>query len=161
MLFRSHELRKQGVQQLRVVTSVHIRYHGTDTALIVPSFSIDLPRGSVVSEQEHLTFGLARQIEADHRQSTLDRLKSEFEAAHKARFGFIDPSKELVVEAVSVEAVDGGAKFSEPALATTTTPLPPPKQRTRFFSRGAWRDAAVYLRDQLAPGHQVAGPGAS
>jgi 5-oxoprolinase (ATP-hydrolysing) len=43
-------------------------------------------------------------------------------------------------------------------LATTTAPLPPPKQRARFFSTGAWRDAAVYVRDQLAPGHQVAGP---
>ncbi len=88
----------------------------------------------------------------------LAKLKSAFEAAHKARFGFIDPAKELVVEAVSVEAVGGGAKFSEPVFATATTPLPPPKQRTRFFSGGAWHDAAVYVRDQLASGHRVAGP---
>jgi 5-oxoprolinase (ATP-hydrolysing) len=85
-------------------------------------------------------------------------LRSAFEAAHKARFGFIDPAKELVVEAVSVEAVGGGAKFSEPLLAATATPLPAPKQRTRFFSGGIWREAAVYTRDQLAPSHQVAGP---
>jgi 5-oxoprolinase (ATP-hydrolysing) len=152
------ELRRQGVRQIRVDTSVHIRYHGTDTALIVPSFSIGLPRGSVSAEQHPTSFvRVARQIE-DEGQPTLERLKSEFEAAHKARFGFIDPSKELVVEAVSVEAVGGGAKFCEPELATTTAPLPLPKQRTRFFSTGAWRDAAVYVRDQLAPGHQVAGP---
>ncbi len=152
------ELRRQGVRQIRVDTSVHIRYHGTDTALIVPSFSIGLPRGSVSAEQHPTSFvRVARQIE-DEGQPTLERLKSEFEAAHKARFGFIDPSKELVVEAVSVEAVGGGAKFCEPELATTTAPLPLPKQRTRFFSTGAWRDAAVYGRDQLAPGHQVAGP---
>ncbi len=85
-------------------------------------------------------------------------MRSTFEAAHKARFGFIDPTKELVVEAVSVEAVGGGAKFSEPVLATATTSLPPPRQRTRFFSDSAWRDASVYTRDQLAPGHRVAGP---
>jgi 5-oxoprolinase (ATP-hydrolysing) len=155
-----HELRQQGIQHIRVVTSVHIRYHGTDTALMVPSFSIQLPPAGVLSEHEHpMSFArVAREIEDDAGQRSLDRLKSEFEAAHKARFGFIDPSKELVVEAVSVEAVGGGAKFCEPELATTTAPLPPPKQRTRVFSTGDWRDAAVYVRDQLAPGHQVAGP---
>jgi 5-oxoprolinase (ATP-hydrolysing) len=149
-----HELRQQGVRQIRVVTSVHIRYNGTDTALIVPSFCIDLPPAA----EDEPSFGVARQIEDYQGHRTLDKLKSDFEAAHKARFGFIDPSKELVVEAVSVEAVGGGAKFSEPELATTTAALPPPKLRTRFFSTGAWRDAAVYVRDQLAPGHQVAGP---
>src|SRR5260370_26942717 len=51
-----------------------------------------------------------------------------------------------------------GVSSSEPVFATATTPLPPPKQRTRFFSGGAWHDAAVYVRDQLAPGHRVAGP---
>jgi 5-oxoprolinase (ATP-hydrolysing) len=88
----------------------------------------------------------------------LSELRAAFEAAHKARFGFIDPAKELVVEAVSVEAVGGGATFSEPELPLAGAPLPPPKQRTRFFSGGAWRDAAVYLRGQLSPGHKVAGP---
>ena len=44
-------------------------------------------------------------------------MKSAFEAAHKSRFGFIDESKELVVEAVSVEAVGGGAKFSRAGAA--------------------------------------------
>jgi 5-oxoprolinase (ATP-hydrolysing) len=89
---------------------------------------------------------------------TTEGLKSAFEAGHKARFGFVDPAKELVVEAVSVEAVGGGATFREPELALTAMPLPAPTQSTRFFSGGAWRDAAVYLRGQLAPGHRVAGP---
>ena len=40
-------------------------------------------------------------------------MKRAFEKAHKARFGFIDRTKQMVVEAVSVEAVGGGAKFSE------------------------------------------------
>jgi 5-oxoprolinase (ATP-hydrolysing) len=88
----------------------------------------------------------------------LAQLKSGFEAAHKARFGFIDETKDLVIEAVSIEAVGGGAKFAEPTLPLTTAALPAPMQRTRFFSGGKWRDAAVYTRDQLAPGHKVAGP---
>ena len=40
-------------------------------------------------------------------------MKRAFETAHKARFGFIDRTKQIVIEAVSVEAVGGGAKFTE------------------------------------------------
>ena len=78
------------------IVRAHIRYAGTDTALVVPAFSI-------------------AGVEADDTAAaSLAAMKSAFEAAHKARFGFIDESKELVVEAVSVEAVGGGAKFAEP-----------------------------------------------
>ncbi|HEY8267728.1 MAG TPA: hydantoinase B/oxoprolinase family protein [Xanthobacteraceae bacterium] len=89
---------------------------------------------------------------------TLADMKTAFQAAHRAQFGFIDEGKELVIEAMSVEAVGGGAKFVEPELPKTRSPLPAPSQRTRFFSSGAWLDAAVFLRAALAPGHRVAGP---
>jgi 5-oxoprolinase (ATP-hydrolysing) len=150
------ELRSQGVAHADVTTHVraHIRYAGTDTALVVTAFT--LPS----SENEPGTCTLARSEEkvGGGRRASLAQLRAAFEAAHKARFGFIDPDKEIVVEAVSVEAVGGGAKFCEPELPPTTDPLPPPKQLTRFFSCGAWHKAAVYLRHQLAPGHRVAGP---
>src|SRR5579871_3804530 len=135
------EVSSQGVPDADIIAYVraHIRYAGTDTALLVPAFSLPPPEG------EGATPDLAR-------------LKSAFEAAHKARFGFIDPTKELVVEAASVEAVGGGAKFSESSLATTSAALPTPKRRTRFFSGGAWHEAVVFTRDQLVPGHRVAGP---
>jgi len=86
-------------------------------------------------------------------------MKATFERAHQARFGFVDQSKALVVEAVSVEAIGAGAKFMEPAYATTVAPLPSPARQTRFYSVGAWHEAAVFLRDQLAPGHGIEGPG--
>jgi 5-oxoprolinase (ATP-hydrolysing) len=89
---------------------------------------------------------------------TLAKMKSAFEKAHKARFGFIDRDKQLVVEAVSVEAVGGGAKFSERKHKTTRTKLPAPVQRTQFFSNGKWHKAAVFTRAQLSPGHKVKGP---
>ena len=89
---------------------------------------------------------------------TLAKMKSAFEKAHKARFGFIDRAKQLVVEAVSVEAVGGGARFNERKLKTTRTKLPPPARTTKFYSNGRWHNAAVYTREQLAPGHKVNGP---
>src|SRR6476659_2371614 len=87
----------------------------------------------------------------------LATMKSTFEKAHKARFGFIDRAKQLVVEAVSVEAVGGGAKFRERKHKTTRTKLPSPARTTKFFSNGQWHKAAVYTREQLSPGHKVKG----
>src|SRR6266849_339739 len=89
---------------------------------------------------------------------SLAEMKKSFETAHKARFGFIDETKELVIEAVSVEAIGGGAKFTEAPLATTADPLPSPARRTRFYSGGRWHDASVFTRDRLMPGHEVPGP---
>jgi 5-oxoprolinase (ATP-hydrolysing) len=88
----------------------------------------------------------------------LVRMKSTFEKAHKARFGFIDRSKQLVIEAVSVEAVGGGAVFRERVHKIKRAKLPSPARRARFYSGGAWHKAAVYTRDRLAPGQEVQGP---
>jgi len=88
---------------------------------------------------------------------SLAAMKRAFEKAHKARFGFIDRNKQLVVEAMSVEAVGGGAKFSERASETSRANLPKPARRTRFFSAGEWHKANVYSRDQLNPGARIKG----
>src|SRR6266516_482769 len=133
----------QGVplDAVSVHVRAHIRYAGTDTALVVPAFSASCPGTS-----------------ATRARPTLPAMRSAFEAAHKARFGFIDETKELVVEAVSVEAIGGGAKFKEPVLATARTPLPSPARRAQFYSHGHWHEAAVFTRDQLSPSHAVPGP---
>jgi len=125
----SDEVAGQGVpkKDLQVHVRAHIRYAGTDTALVVKAGS-------------------------------LAAMKSGFEKAHKAQFGFIDRQKDLVIEAVSVEAVGGGAKFKEKKGKTTRARLPSPARRTKFFSDGKWHDATVYTRDQLSPGHKVKGP---
>ena len=88
----------------------------------------------------------------------LKKMQSAFERAHKARFGFIDRDKKLVIEAASVEAVGGGATFREATRTTTRTKLPAPARRIRFFSSGKWHKAGVYLRDALSLGHKVKGP---
>jgi 5-oxoprolinase (ATP-hydrolysing) len=89
---------------------------------------------------------------------TLAKMKSAFEKAHKARFGFIDRSKQLVIEAASVEAVGGGATFRERNHKTKRGKLPPPARMTRFYSASTWHEARVFTREQLAPGAKVPGP---
>ncbi len=136
------EVAGQGVaaDKIKVHVRAHIRYAGTDTPLSVKAGTLQPP--------------LRAQVEL----SPLAKMKSAFERAHKAQFGFIDRGKELVIEAVSVEAVGGGAQFKEPKLKTTRTKLAAPARRTRFFSGGKWQHAPVYAREKLAPGHKVKGP---
>src|SRR4029078_4105070 len=67
-------------------------------------------------------------------------------------------TKQPVVEAVSVEAVGGGAKFRERTLKKTRQKGPSPARTTQFYSVGRKQKTAVYPREQLSPGHKVKGP---
>jgi 5-oxoprolinase (ATP-hydrolysing) len=88
----------------------------------------------------------------------LELMRAAFESAHKQRFGFTDPERTIIIEAIEVETYGGGADTREPELALTKTPLPKPHATTRFFSNRDWHAASVYLRGQLEPGHEVTGP---
>ncbi|MGB6284830.1 MAG: hydantoinase B/oxoprolinase family protein [Xanthobacteraceae bacterium] len=136
------EVAAQGVEAKKIKLHVraHIRYAGTDTPLIVNAGSF------------RPTCGKNRPLDS------LTKMKSGFERAHKAQFGFIDRSKDLVIEAVSVEAIGGGARFKEKVGKTRRRKLPAPAQRTRFFSGGKWQRANVYLRAVLVPGDKIKGP---
>src|SRR6202022_1575244 len=127
-----------------------IRYAGTDTALVVPALSMGSQSGAAANRK---TCGCQAT-----QQVSRAALQAAFEAAHKSRFGFIDPSKALVIEAVSIEAIGGGAKFSEPVFDLASGPTPPPARSSRFCSGGTWRDASIFLRHQLSPGHNLRGP---
>ncbi|MEA2992425.1 MAG: hypothetical protein QOD40_1345 [Alphaproteobacteria bacterium] len=157
------EVLGQGVPETDVTVHVraHIRYAGTDTALGVPAYAV-IPDATEGGDPESRDTESASEFRVRAMRArpgmTVDKMKSAFEAAHKARFGFIDQTKEMMIEAISIEAVGGGAKFSEPALRTTEAPLPAPTRQTRFYSGGAWHDAAIFVRDQLAPGHKINGP---
>ncbi len=131
----TEEVAAQGVaaKSIKLHVRAHIRYAGTDTPLVV-----DAGNGN----------GLV----------SLQKMKSAFERAHKSQFGFIDRKKSLVIEAVSVEAVGGGATFKERTRKTKRTKLSAAARRTRFFSDGKWHRASVYTRDQLVPGNKVKGP---
>ena len=85
-------------------------------------------------------------------------MRRAFEKAHRARFGFVDRAKAIVIEAVSAEAVGGAARLAERARKAAAEPSAVPARATRFFSHGAWRDANVYVRETLPIGASVDGP---
>src|SRR5262249_13912269 len=78
----AHETVREGEGQgvastrIKVFSRAHIRYAGTDTALIVAAFTLA---------------DVTRRRQAPPSQA---KMKAAFERAHKARFGFIDRAKE-------------------------------------------------------------------
>jgi 5-oxoprolinase (ATP-hydrolysing) len=85
-------------------------------------------------------------------------MRAAFEAAHRARFGFIDATKEVVVEAVNVEATGGAARFIEDSAVVEADAVATPERAARFYSNGAWREARVYPREKMPLGAAVDGP---
>jgi len=173
------ELASQGVSEehVRIEARAHLRYAGTDTSLPVLAYHLMRRiKQSLVAARSHPTEdGKGAYIRTDELTAPnpdgssitewtdfdthLPNMKNEFERAHKARFGFIDESKEIVVEALSVEAIHDAER---PRIVyddyPKDPPPPEPSARTRFFSNGAWHDANVFTRDKLKRNNRIDGP---
>ncbi|MTI19126.1 5-oxoprolinase [Rhodobacteraceae bacterium RKSG542] len=124
------EVSDQGVadDEITVIARAHLRYDGTDTPIAV----------------ELNTADCAPMIE-------------KFTQAHIKQFGFAYDNKGIVVEALEVEAVGGGAGLTEPDL-TLNSDRPEASQTTQFFAGGKWRPANIYKRSSLLPGMRLSGP---
>ncbi len=125
------EIRRQGAGSgdVRVIRRAHVRYVGTDSALVV-----DFGDGSVAA------------------------LAAGFEAAYRRRFAFLMEGRGLVVEAVSVEAIAAGDAPAEPRLETLPPTPAPVVETVAMYSGGRWHGAALVVRETLRPGHLVDGP---
>ena len=125
----------QGAAATTIVTtrSLHLRYTGTEAALIVALPDID-PAEAVL------------------------RLTAEFTEAHRARFGFATPGRPLIVEAVAVEATAPGETVHEATLPARETGAPSPVDAVRIHTDGAERNCPVYERTALLAGDRIAGP---
>src|SRR5450830_705276 len=131
------ELRRQQTSAgaITMHRRVHVRYEGSDGALVVA-----LPAS----------------------EDLLAQIQSGFEAAYRQRFSFLMHGKGLIVEAVSVEAVIAGDAPAEPRhtlhaprdLAASGVVC----ETVRMYSGGQWLDAALLLREDLRPGDVIAGP---
>ncbi|RWN00647.1 MAG: 5-oxoprolinase [Mesorhizobium sp.] len=125
------ELAVQGIAQDAIALKpvLQIRYDGTDTTL-----PVNFEHGSIF------------------------RARSDFEAAHKAQFGFVYEDKPMIVEAVGVEGSDVGTAGRDESESGLEDQVASPWQSRQFFADGAWRDAGIFRREDLKPGHKVAGP---
>ena len=124
------ELARQGVDsdQIKTSATLQVRYHGTDSTL-------DIPYGD------------------------LDAIRGGFEIAHRQRYGFAAPDKPLLIESLAVEAFGGGSSIDEaehPADAADANRQP--AMHTEMYSDGRTHATPVFRRDDLKPGHRIAGP---
>ena len=87
-------------------------------------------------------------------QPTLDA----FTTAHRARFGFATPEREVVAELVAVEAVSPGEPVREPTLAARTGGAPQPIDHVAMWSGGAEHETPVFDRTALLAGDRILGP---
>ena len=85
-------------------------------------------------------------------------MKTQFEQAHRQRYGFIMPQKALIVEAVSVEAIGRTLVPEEPVRQRRTEALPSPIATVPVYTADAWRQTPLFQRDRLQPGDTIAGP---
>ncbi|MBZ9962569.1 hydantoinase B/oxoprolinase family protein [Mesorhizobium sp. BR1-1-2] len=126
------ELAAQGIAEDAVAArpALQIRYDGTDTAL-----PVHFEHGSML------------------------RARADFEAAHKARFGFVYEDKPMIVEAVSVEGMEAGGEQAAEAYAPVGQPSKArAEEARRIYTEGKWHEAGVCRREALRPSDRVAGP---
>ncbi len=124
------ELRAQHIEESRIDISVHlhIRYDGTDSALIVDHGTCDAIR---------------QRFEAAHKQ------RFGFVFSGKAMI-----IEALSVEAIG----HSDAPPPRPQATAPAAAPPLPQRRVRVFTAKAWHDAPVYPRDDLPPGARITGP---
>ena len=126
------ELTAQGIPPGRVqhCPRLHIRYDGTDTALIVDHGPLVQVRAA---------------FEAAHRQ------RFGFISAEKPLM-----IEALSVESIGKET-DVAQETPKPPRADNV-PGPQPARLGRFFTQGSWVEAPVYRRADLSPGDELPGP---
>ena len=119
---------------------VHVRYEGSDSALVVPFPG--LPPGG-----EGPGWGPA-----------VVAITACFEAAYRQRFSFLMHGKDLIVEAVSVESIIAGDAPVEPQHAAHEARNVPSRETVRMYANGQWLNAALVVREDLRPGDVITGP---
>ncbi|PJA58476.1 MAG: 5-oxoprolinase, partial [Rhodocyclales bacterium CG_4_9_14_3_um_filter_68_10] len=81
-------------------------------------------------------------------------MRAGFDAAHKARFGFVPDYDGLILDVLTVEAVGETGEAVRLPRGTGGAP----DAITPMFAEGAWRDVPLIDRASLVPGVTVTGP---
>ena len=85
--------------------------------------------------------------------------RKSFDSAHRRHFGFLDPDKRLILEALSVEAVGAMERIATPpSFAAGGRAAPKPETCAQVHFSGRLKQTPVIARAALAPGHRLTGP---
>ncbi|MEO0993092.1 MAG: hydantoinase B/oxoprolinase family protein [Pseudomonadota bacterium] len=91
---------------------------------------------------------------------TLEDLRDRFSMQHRQRFGFEVGDADLVIEAVSSEAIGRAADLAEPTQTTEdrAEDAYPTAITAPLLHDGAWQDARFVHREAMRPGDRLTGP---
>ena len=84
-------------------------------------------------------------------------MRARFDKAHTARFGFASPSRDLLVEILSVEAI-GETEGIADTVSAENKDGPDALARVQVVMNGEVCDAPLYDRTRLSSGQRVHGP---
>jgi 5-oxoprolinase (ATP-hydrolysing) len=85
-------------------------------------------------------------------------IQREFEAGYKQRFAFLMPGRDLVIEAVTVEAVGAGERHASDAVGSEPAGFAAAAYAPVRMHSQSWLDASLYVREALPAGALIDGP---
>ena len=84
-------------------------------------------------------------------------MRARFDEVHTARFGFASPSRDLLIEILSIEAIGDAEKIADDESAASDA-TPEPTAQIRVVMEGEAWDAPLYDRTTMTTGQSVSGP---
>jgi 5-oxoprolinase (ATP-hydrolysing) len=116
-------------ERISLIRKVHLRYAGTDNPLMID------PDTDSALMIEH------------------------FEEAHRQRYGYIAPGRELVVEGISVEAVGASEQPDTLSLDDVNADDDPQlATQASMFAGGEWQTVPIHRRENMTVGQRIDGP---
>ncbi|CAF4873371.1 unnamed protein product [Pieris macdunnoughi] len=130
------KLKEQGFKDSQIVLEpyLHLRYSGTDCALMVSPSTGDSP---------HTT------RHGDFYTSFINRYKKEF--------GFTLTERDVLVDDVRVRGI-GRSQVLEENAPPNGKGTPPFEKTVKVYFEGGYQETSVYLLEKLQPGQDVLGP---
>ncbi|XP_045455884.1 5-oxoprolinase [Melitaea cinxia] len=130
------KLRAQGFTDSQIVVEpyLHLRYAGTDCALMVSPSS---------KESQTMKHG-------DFYAAFVDRYKNEF--------GFTLSGRDVLVDDVRVRGVGKSVVAEEKVLPSGKGVKPPVEKMVKVYFEGGYQDTAIYLLENLLPDQVIQGP---
>ena len=83
--------------------------------------------------------------------------KTDFEHAHRARYGFLFPDRPIEVVIARMELA-GATSATLPTPQQETTEQPKPFRSMDAYFDGQWKTSPLYRREELLPGMLIHGP---
>ncbi len=89
---------------------------------------------------------------------TKAEIEARFAETHRARFGFWDQDRKLIVESVAVDAAAQAPPPTLPRIEAKRAGALKAHATTNLFADGTSHSAPIYLREHLDPGDRIVGP---